>query len=353
VYVQVAARLEEVRKEEAAHAALETALSTEEVEELRKNTEAGWHSEQSAERLQAKVVRVCEEARRRAERMLERSKRMLERATATQDKAELREVWLEAVKTADKDTLCAMAVQAAAQEGVDMKTRAEDDEELKDRWLVVAAKQGYVETVRAMLAAGANKDLAVGGEGGTPLTAAADRGHLEVVRVLLEAYAEVDQMDNAGETPMSTAAHGGHVEIIEVLLEAAADVNHVNDSGETALWWAALGGHVDAVRALLEAGAEMDHEADFGGTAWDIAAESIHVEAIRALLLKTRAEDQEDVEEVNKTPSPRIKESMEGKNDATEGQQPAKVGFVATPDFSIALRSTRRVSRNQRVGLCY
>ena len=54
----------------AAHAAaLETALSTDDVEELRSSTEAAWHSEQDAERLQAKAVRVCEEAMARAQRM--------------------------------------------------------------------------------------------------------------------------------------------------------------------------------------------------------------------------------------------------------------------------------------------
>jgi len=67
----------------AAHAAaLETALSTDDVEELRSSTEAAWHSEQDAERLQAKAVRVCEEAMARAQRMLQRV-----RATRDQDGA--------------------------------------------------------------------------------------------------------------------------------------------------------------------------------------------------------------------------------------------------------------------------
>jgi hypothetical protein len=109
--VKVQSRRVEVRKE-VARAALETALSTEEVEELRTSTEAAWLSDQDAERLQAKVVLVCEE-------VLARAQRMLQRARATRDKAE---VGLEAVSTADKDTLCVIAVHAAVQEGVDMNT---------------------------------------------------------------------------------------------------------------------------------------------------------------------------------------------------------------------------------------
>jgi hypothetical protein len=127
--VQVEARRVEVRKE-VALVALETALSTDEVEELRTSTEAAWLSEQDPERMQAKVVLVCEE-------VLARAQRMLQRARATRDKAELRKVGLEAVSTADKDTLCVIAVHAAAQEGVDMNTRAEAaaGEEPKESWL--------------------------------------------------------------------------------------------------------------------------------------------------------------------------------------------------------------------------
>jgi hypothetical protein len=144
----------EVRKE-AALVALETALSTEEVEELRSSTEAAWYSEQDAEQMQAKVVLVCEE-------VLARAQRMLQRARATRDKAELRKVGLAAVTTADKDTLCAIAVHAAAQEGVDMNTRPEAaaGEQPKARWLSVAANKGLGETVRALLEAGAEVDHA-------------------------------------------------------------------------------------------------------------------------------------------------------------------------------------------------
>jgi hypothetical protein len=101
---------------EAAHAALEAAIATEDVEELRRSSEAAWRSEQDAERLRARAARVCDETPALAQR--------LALVLATQSTEELREVGLEAVRTASKDTLCAMAVQAAAQDGVDVNTRA-------------------------------------------------------------------------------------------------------------------------------------------------------------------------------------------------------------------------------------
>jgi hypothetical protein len=81
--------------------------------------------------------------------VLARAQRMLQRARATRDKAELL-----------KDTLCAIAVKAAAQEGVDMNTRAEAaaGEEPKESWLSDAAEEGLSETVLALLEAGAEVD---------------------------------------------------------------------------------------------------------------------------------------------------------------------------------------------------
>jgi hypothetical protein len=64
--------------------------------------------------MQAKVVLVSEV-------VLAQAQRMQQRARGTRHDAELRKVGLEAVSTAGKDTLCAIAVLAAAQAGVDMQ----------------------------------------------------------------------------------------------------------------------------------------------------------------------------------------------------------------------------------------
>ena len=236
---------------EAAHAALETALTTQDVETLRKSTQAAWRSEQDAERLRARAVSACEEEIARAQRMLAKAQGMLQRVQATQSPAELREVGLEVVSTANKDTLCAMAVQAAVQDGVDVNTRAEAaaGEEPRERWLRHVAKEGLVETVRALAAAGAEVNHA-NNLGYTALDAAAIHGHVEATRALLAAGAEVDRADNLGYTALDAAVHHGHVEAMQALLEAGAEVHHANNNGCTALTAAAFHGHVEAVRAL-------------------------------------------------------------------------------------------------------
>jgi ankyrin repeat protein len=266
--VQVEARRVEVRKE----VALETALSTEEVEELRTSTEAAWLSEQDAERLQAKVV-------------LARAQRMLQRARATRDKAELLKVGLAAVSTADKDTLCAIAVKAAAQEGVDMNTRAEAaaGEEPKESWLRDAANKGSVETVRALLEAGAEVDNA-NDLGRTALDGAACRGQVEVIQALLAAGAVVDHADKTGETALFGAASNGEVDAVRALLAAGAAVDRVNTKRRTALDGAACSGHVEVIQALLAAGAVVDHADKQGITALSGAANFGQVDAVRALL---------------------------------------------------------------------
>jgi hypothetical protein len=108
--------------------------------------EEGWCSEQDAGQLRTRVVRGWEAAPARAQRELER-------ARATQDTTELREVGLEAVRTADRDTLCAMAMHAAAVDGADVKmlSQAPAGEQPRQSWLTATAEAGLVETVRALV----------------------------------------------------------------------------------------------------------------------------------------------------------------------------------------------------------
>ena len=68
----MAERRAELRKE-AAQDALETELSTEDVEALRRSVEEGWRSEQDAGRLKTRAVRAWEEALARVQRELERA----------------------------------------------------------------------------------------------------------------------------------------------------------------------------------------------------------------------------------------------------------------------------------------
>lgn len=163
---QVEARRAEVRKQaikEAAHEALETALSTEDVVALRTSAENSLRSDRDVERLRALAARVCETA-------------SLERVRATQDAAELLQAGLEAVRTTSRDMLCAMAVQVASQEGVDVNIRVDESETL----LRTAAKQGLVATMKALVEAGADVN-ATNDAGWTALTGATRMGQVEAL----------------------------------------------------------------------------------------------------------------------------------------------------------------------------
>jgi hypothetical protein len=181
----------------------------------------------------------------------------------TQDTAELRAVGLEAVRTAGRDTLCAMAVQAAARDGVDVNTGAEGADGEDERWLMVAAQAGLVETLRALVEAGADVSHA-NQLGYTALDVAGDLGHVEIIRALIEAGAEVNHADTSGCSALIGAAEAGHVEALKALVEAGAEVNHASQLGYTALRGAAVHGHVEALRALVKFGAEVNH-ADMEG----------------------------------------------------------------------------------------
>ena len=54
--------------------------------------------------------------------------------------------------------------------------------------------------------------------GATPLYVAAQNGHLDIVKALLEAGADRNQAMNSGATPLFIAAEKGHLDVVEMLL---------------------------------------------------------------------------------------------------------------------------------------
>ena len=124
-----------------------------------------------------------------------------------------------------------------------------------------AARGGHADTMRALLAEGASRNIA--------LFEAAFYGITEIVRESLALGADVHMGDGI---VVLMAAGNGHVESVRVLLAAGADV-YSND----ALLSAAREGHTETVRALLQAGA--------GGrnAAQREAAENGHAETAKVL----------------------------------------------------------------------
>ena len=83
-----------------------------------------------------------------------------------------------------------------------------DVEHARSTALRRASTKGYLDIVKALLAAGTDKDK-YGGFGVTPLIWAATQGHLKVLQVLVKAGAKVDKADKCGDTTLMRAARIG------------------------------------------------------------------------------------------------------------------------------------------------
>jgi ankyrin len=118
--------------------------------------------------------------------------------------------------------------------------------------LFVAAQDGYLPTVKALLRHGANPSIWHPEMQVTPLHIAASNDHIFAVRELLAAGAAVDAVSGKGFTPLIMACSQGYVESTRALLEAGANVNYISPhDGATALHHAVTGGFVPCAKLLL------------------------------------------------------------------------------------------------------
>ena len=135
----------------------------------------------------------------------------------------------------------------------------------------------------------------------TPLLFAARHGDLESVRVLLAAGADIEETAADGYTALLVASHRHHTELATFLLEQGANPN-ASGPGYSALHTAVLRSDVDLVKALLAHGATPNaritkaapmNRFDYGWilplsvvdyTPFLLAAKYVEVEIMRALL---------------------------------------------------------------------
>ena len=89
------------------------------------------------------------------------------------------------------------------------------------------------------------------------LTMAAMQGNVEAVKALLEGGISADCHDAIGVAPLHWAAFCGHGEVTGLLLGARADVTVRDQEGRTPLHVAAYESHMDVIKRLLRAGADM------------------------------------------------------------------------------------------------
>lgn len=138
--------------------------------------------------------------------------------------------------------------------------------------LIAAAREGDVERLEALLAAGGDPNRPDGRfTGWTPLQHAVHKRQLEAARVLLDRGARVDEHRVPGATALIMSAAYGDTPMVRLLLSRGANPRAEAPGGVTALSNASGGGflfditdgpalgqcHPDTVRALLEAAPDL------------------------------------------------------------------------------------------------
>ena len=127
-----------------------------------------------------------------------------------------------------------------------------------DRALYEAARDGDLDEVNQILAAGANVNGVIEGDG-SPLIGAAQSGDVAIARRLLDAGADPSLPVEGDGSPLIQAAARGHLDIVTLLLDRGANVNQIVTGDENALMNASEHGHLPVVQLLVQRGANV-HE---------------------------------------------------------------------------------------------
>ena len=157
--------------------------------------------------------------------------------------------------------------------------------------LLFAAREGHMESVRALVEAGADIDRASGSDASTPIVIAIANGHYDVGQYLLDQGADVRAANLDGLTPLYATVNMRYapvswapnprtdqetvdsLDLMRRILEAGADPNArvrsklwfsptshdrgwVEHNGATPFWRAAMSSDVEAMRVLVQGGAD-------------------------------------------------------------------------------------------------
>jgi ankyrin repeat protein len=163
-----------------------------------------------------------------------------------------------------------------------LATACRDDNSL----LVMSARRGRSEDVQRLLADGVPVDVRDPEFGATALMWATHDGYAETVRILLAGGADVNAYDTHpefGGTALMKAATAGHVDVVDLLLAAGAEPDAVDVWGTTALMKAVWRGHAAVAGRLLQVGADPAIVDDEGKTALDYAREAGRTELVEVL----------------------------------------------------------------------
>ncbi|RDD41757.1 Ankyrin repeat domain-containing protein 17 [Trichoplax sp. H2] len=151
--------------------------------------------------------------------------------------------------------------------------------------LMLAAREGYIETVKVQLDKGCKITEPSGSNDDTALTLASWKGHYDVVECLLEYDAtNIDHQTKTGCTALMEAAREGHYRVVELLIEHDADIEAPDNYGQNPLFMACWKGQYKVAELLLHYGANRDCRTKSGITPFYQACRDNHVAVVQLLL---------------------------------------------------------------------
>src|SRR5262249_19434413 len=148
-------------------------------------------------------------------------------------------------------------------------------------FLIEAALRGRVETVRFLLANGANPNIGRSFTGETPLLAAAQYGYPKIVDLLLAHGADCRAVDHPSKFPaMEYAIYHENASIVRSLLAAGAPLTFRRFSFNGQDPEAAR----EILRMLMQHGFDINKRDDWGRTPLMWAAERAPLETVQFLI---------------------------------------------------------------------
>jgi ankyrin repeat protein len=119
----------------------------------------------------------------------------------------------------------------------------------------IAAQNGDLKKVAALLHDNPKLVSSKSGFGETPLHMAAGNGHTDIVTLLLANKADINaKSDDDGATPLHWAVEDGNKNMVLLLLSKGADINAKANDGVTPLQEAEIKGHKDVADILRQHG---------------------------------------------------------------------------------------------------
>ena len=128
--------------------------------------------------------------------------------------------------------------------------------------LFLAACKGHLAATLALLAAGADASLRCGEFGSPVVIVAAQEGYVDIVRAVIEHGADVDAADTHQRTALHAAAWYNRAGAIDVLVEAGTNIESRDARGRTHVHNASYNLSHKALQSLLIHGATVNAQSD-------------------------------------------------------------------------------------------